>query len=103
MFPYIRRTACNKALIYSEGKLRTAVLTFALAFFTALSAADAPRVLVVEINSVIEPVTSEIVSRALTQAAAEHDSLVIVKMDTPGGLMDSMRQIMSSIEASPVP
>ena len=57
----------------------------------------------VEINSVIEPVTSEIVARALTQAASEHDSLVILKINTPGGLMDSMRQIMSSIEASTVP
>jgi membrane-bound serine protease (ClpP class) len=83
--------------------LRTAVLTFALAFFAVQLAADSPRILVVEINSVIEPVTSEIVARALTQAASEHDSLVILKINTPGGLMDSMRQIMSSIEGSPVP
>lgn len=83
--------------------MRTVALTFALTLFTAQLAADSSRILVVEINSVIEPVTSEIVTRALTQAAAEHDALVILKIDTPGGLMDSMRQIMSSIEASSVP
>jgi membrane-bound serine protease (ClpP class) len=83
--------------------LRTAVLTFALVFFAALLASAPPHVLEVEITSVIEPVTSEIVSRALAQAAAEHDSLVILRIDTPGGLMDSMREIMSAIESSPVP
>lgn len=83
--------------------MRTAWLVLALTLSSTLPANAQPRVLEVDINSVIEPVTSEIVARALAQAAADHASLVILRIDTPGGLMDSMRQIMSSIEASPVP
>jgi membrane-bound serine protease (ClpP class) len=87
--------------------LRTVLLTFALlvlgGFLEKAQPQARPQILVVEIKSVIEPVTAEIVARALSQAAGEHDALVILKIDTPGGLMDSMRQIMSSMEASTVP
>jgi membrane-bound serine protease (ClpP class) len=83
--------------------LRTVLFSFALALLASPLASAPPHVLAVEINSVIEPVTSEIVSRALAQAADDRAALVILKLDTPGGLMDSMREIMSSIEASPVP
>jgi membrane-bound serine protease (ClpP class) len=87
--------------------LRTVLLAFALTvlggFLQMAQPQPRPQILVVEIKSVIEPVTAEIVARALAQAVAEHDALVILKIDTPGGLMDSMRQIMSSMEASPVP
>ena len=83
--------------------MRAALLTLAVVSLTAALAAAPSKVLVVDINSVIEPVTTEIVSSALKQAQAEHAALVILKIDTPGGLMDSMRQIMSAIEASPVP
>ncbi len=87
--------------------MRTVLTAFAFTLFGAFvpstPAQQHPRILELDIKSVIEPVTAEIVARALTQAAAEHAALVILKIDTPGGLMDSMRQIMSSIEASPVP
>jgi membrane-bound serine protease (ClpP class) len=71
--------------------------------FCGSSASAETRVLEIQIDSVIEPVTSEIVSRGLAQAASEHASLVILKLNTPGGLMDSMREIISSIELSSVP
>jgi membrane-bound serine protease (ClpP class) len=83
--------------------VRAVLFTIAFAIFSAPSAAAQSQVLVVEINSVIEPVTNEIVTSALAHAASDHASLVILKINTPGGLMDSMRQIMSAIEASPVP
>ena len=42
---------------------------------------DPPRVTQIEINSVIEPVTAEIVSSGLAQAVRDHAALVIVKID----------------------
>jgi membrane-bound serine protease (ClpP class) len=83
--------------------LRTLCLTFALSLLAPAPTTAQPRVLTINIDSVIEPVTSEIVTRGLAQASTDHASLVIIKLDTPGGLMDSMREIISSIEASPIP
>ena len=62
-----------------------------------------PRVLIAPIQGVVAPVTVEVVEHALAQASAEHDAAVILRIDTPGGLMDSMRDIMQRIIASPVP
>ena len=62
-----------------------------------------PAFLLSTFNGVIAPVTVEIVTRALQQAASDQDAAVVLRIDTPGGLMDSMRQISQQIIASPVP
>ena len=69
------------------------------------NAAPSPRarILIADINGVIAPVTVEIVARALEQAASDNDAAVVLRLDTPGGLMDSMREISQRIIASPVP
>src|SRR4051794_26453225 len=51
----------------------------------------------------VHPVTVEIVSSALSRAKAENASLVLVRLNTPGGLMDAMRQTIEKIVSSPVP
>src|SRR5690349_2510588 len=51
----------------------------------------------------IHPVTTEIVASALAQAKQDGAALVIVRLNTPGGLMDAMRDTISQIIASPVP
>jgi len=51
----------------------------------------------------IHPVTTEIVASALAQARTEGASLVIVRLNTPGGLMDAMRETIEKVVASPVP
>lgn len=63
----------------------------------------APRVLAVDLDGIIHPITVEIVSRALEQAKNENAELVILRLNTPGGLMDAMRQTIEKIVASPVP
>jgi membrane-bound serine protease (ClpP class) len=65
--------------------------------------AAAPRVLAVDVDGMIHPVTVEILSRAIQQAKQEGDSVVLVRLNTPGGLMDAMRQSIEKIVASPVP
>jgi membrane-bound serine protease (ClpP class) len=46
---------------------------------------------------------SRYVERSLADAASRHSSVVILQMDTPGGLDTSMRDIIKAILASPVP
>src|SRR5579871_6698207 len=66
-------------------------------------AAAAPRVVAVDVDGMVHPVTTEIVSSALAQAQAEGAALVIVRLNTPGGLMDAMRATIEKVVASPVP
>ncbi len=51
----------------------------------------------------IHPITAEIVGSAIARAKQESASLLIVRLNTPGGLMDAMRQTIEEIVASPVP
>lgn len=66
-------------------------------------AAAAPEVIAVDIDSVIHPITAEIVSHALDQASREGAALVLLRLNTPGGLLDATREITQTIVASSVP
>ncbi len=65
--------------------------------------AEAQRVLVVDLGTVVHPLTREIVADGLAQAAAAGDSAVVLRIDTPGGLLESTNEIVQAILASPVP
>ena len=67
------------------------------------AATSRPQVLIADIKGVIAPITVEIVARAVEEATHNNDAALVLRMDTPGGLMDSMREIMQRIIASPVP
>src|ERR1035437_8015176 len=51
----------------------------------------------------VHPITAEIVGSAIAQAKQENASLLLVRLNTPGGLMDAMREIIEKIVSSPVP
>ncbi|HSL85720.1 MAG TPA: hypothetical protein VK861_02155, partial [Bacteroidales bacterium] len=56
-----------------------------------------------EIEGVINPVTANYLNRVLEEAAAQEARLVVLTVDTPGGLETSMRIMTRAILSSPVP
>ncbi|MDQ2676033.1 MAG: nodulation protein NfeD [Actinomycetota bacterium] len=57
----------------------------------------------IELNGSIDPATEAWTSRALEDAAEDEAELVIIRLDTPGGLDTSMREIVKEIIAAPMP
>ena len=67
------------------------------------SLASRASVLKVVINDTIQAETAERIERALDQAAAQKSEAVLIELNTPGGVMGDMQEIMQKIIASPVP
>jgi membrane-bound serine protease (ClpP class) len=65
--------------------------------------AVAPQVVELQINDEVEPILAEYIDDGINQAAKTHASLILITMDTPGGLEDSMKDIIQHILDSPVP
>jgi len=75
-----------------------------LLLFLGLVGAAPPRpALLLELDGAIGPATVEYVERGIDEAAERGAGLIVLRMDTPGGLDDSTRDIVRLIIASPVP
>jgi len=69
----------------------------------AAGAGVPPKVRILELEGSIGPATSDYFARALEKAAEDQVEVVVLRMDTPGGLDTSMRSIIKRIVASAVP
>ena len=63
----------------------------------------ANQIVVVKISGAINPAVAEFVTQEIHQANKEKQALIVLNMDTPGGLDTSMRQIIKKIQSSHVP
>jgi len=74
-----------------------------LSFCGVVSAAPAAPVAVLQWQGAIGPVSADYLVGGLRKAADGGAPLVVIQLDTPGGLDSSMRQVIQAILASPVP
>lgn len=96
-----------------EGAVRLLPLVLALLFVfgaaanaqtsQTANAALRPRVVTLTIGGEIEPIMAEYIDGGITNAAQQHASLILITMDTPGGLGTSMEDIIQHILSSAVP
>ncbi|HEX9022843.1 MAG TPA: nodulation protein NfeD [Geobacteraceae bacterium] len=84
-------------------RLLLLILSLALLVSVPAFSSEAPQIAVVSVNGPITPVTAEYLRRNLRESAQRGDRLLLMEMDTPGGLESAMRAIIKDIFASPVP
>jgi membrane-bound serine protease (ClpP class) len=81
------------------------IVSLVLGAGTALAAPARPAggVLLVDLNGAIGVAAARQISRAIDQARQERAAVVVLRLDTPGGLVTSTREIIREMVASPVP
>jgi membrane-bound serine protease (ClpP class) len=62
-----------------------------------------PQVVILHLDDTIQPISSEYLARGLDYAATTHADAVLVELNTPGGLLDSTREMVRRILESPTP
>jgi membrane-bound serine protease (ClpP class) len=85
------------------GFSRTLPSALALLVFLLAPVLSSAEVLKIVLNDTIQPVTDEFIGRALAEAKAKNDQALLIEINTPGGLVESTREIIEKIVDSPVP
>jgi membrane-bound serine protease (ClpP class) len=67
------------------------------------SGSNAAEVGTIEVRGAIGPATADYIQRALGVAGSRQYACLILQLDTPGGLLESTKQIVQSLYASKVP
>jgi len=83
------------------GGLVTAGLVLSLA--APAFAQSSSKVVVVSLTGTVDPLSARYVERGINTGKSEHAAAVLIRIDTPGGLSSSMRDIVQKIAGSSVP
>ena len=84
--------------------LSRALLFISLAaLFVPWCTAAAPQVVVLHLNDTIQPISQEYLTRGLKQAADVHANAILIELNTPGGLLETTREMVREILDSPTP
>jgi membrane-bound serine protease (ClpP class) len=102
----VRRSGCSvrrsaQAALGGIGALACGL--FAALLFPAPASAQSNKVVVLHLDDTIQPISADYLKRGLDRAAEMHAQAVLVELNTPGGLLQSMRDMVSAILASPSP
>jgi len=79
------------------------LLSFHVTVAAAPAGSTAPLVLELKLDGMVAPIMTNYINEGLADAMRQHAALVLITMDTPGGLSDSMTDIIHHILDSPVP
>jgi len=78
-------------------------ITALLVLACAVALPSAADVLKIKVDSPIHPIAEEYIARAIATAERRHSEALLIELNTPGGLLDSTREIIEKILASRVP
>jgi membrane-bound serine protease (ClpP class) len=87
----------------TAGAALRVLASFVLCAGLGIARAADEKVGFIEINGAIGPATAAYIERATRQAAAMNASCLVIQLDTPGGLLESTKQIVQIFYRSPVP
>ena len=88
---------------FLSGLLAAAMLALLPCAVSAQNVDAAGTALVLDVNGAIGPAAAEYVHNGLAEAEKRRAKVIVLRMDTPGGLASSMRDIIHDILASRIP
>jgi membrane-bound serine protease (ClpP class) len=101
--PRERKKGAFSRNAYFVCSLMAAAMFLVLPWVTAEPNASGPVVVELHLDGEVEPILANYIDEGLADAAQRHAALVLITMDTPGGLTDSMKDMIQHILGSPVP
>src|ERR1700693_5852730 len=78
-------------------------ILLSLAVALILCSVSSAEVLKIVVNDTIQPISQEYIARAIDEAQRRNDQAILIEINTPGGLVESTRQIIEHITSSSVP
>lgn len=87
--------------------LRVLILSLSLFFiqgvFSSEEGREVKKIIAMDVHSAITPATLNFIGSALTRAKNEKDSLLLIRMNTPGGLVSTTKSILTLFGESDIP